>query len=482
MVIGQYKILEKIGEGGMGVIYKGEHSTLHQIVAIKALPSSLSSNPDIRERFLREATIQAKIFHPNIVNILNFFEFDGNYYIVMEYVDGETLESMIKRMGLIPPDRCISLFEQISVGIAFAHSRGIIHRDIKPSNIMVNVEGKVKIMDFGIAKVSGGLNLTKTGSKVGTVWYMSPEQIKGYPADVTTDIYSLGVTLFEMITGRVPFNADSEYEVMKGIVETRPSSPKIFYPYIPESMDKAILKALAKSPRDRFQSVTEFAAALMTPGEALKASEETKPFFKKISPMSPLKKIILSRKQLLLSGTILLVICGSLTVFAIIPKKSSTTIIDPESAFSKTSKQIVISSPVVPPIVKDEHKNEAVIKEKEKNEEINLLLAQAKSYHDNRRYAEAKREYEKVLKIDANNQAAIEGNKINEAEKIKKENTAEISHIIARAKNYHENGKYAAARREFNKVLKINANNGAAMKGIEDANRAEKAVNDLLKR
>lgn len=414
----------------MGVIYKGEHSTLHQIVAIKSLPSSLSSNPDIRERFLREATIQAKIFHPNIVNILNFFEFEDNYYIVMEYVEGETLESMIKRMGLIPPDRCISLFDQISVGIAFAHSRGIIHRDIKPSNIMVNSEGIVKIMDFGIAKVSGGLNLTKTGSKVGTVWYMSPEQVKGYPADVTTDIYSLGVTLFEMITGRVPFNADSEYEVMKGIVETRPSSPKLFYPYIPEPMEKAILKALAKSPEDRFQSVTEFAAALAAPGKAAMTTHTPKLFFKKISPMPSLKKITLSRKQLLLSGTTLLVICSLLMIIAIVPQTYSKIITNYLVGTSiKIPKQETIhNSVVVSPKAVNNPKKAAETEEKEKIENIeknidgiNHLLAKARKYHNDGKYAAARREYNKVLKIDAKNEAAIKGrNNTYQAEKAEK--------------------------------------------------------------
>jgi serine/threonine-protein kinase len=262
MIIGQYRIIEKIGQGGMGVIYKAEHTTLEQIVAIKALPSTFGSNSDICERFIREAKIQAKLSHPNVVNILNFLEHEGNNYIVMEYVDGETLEAIIRTTGLIPPDRCIAILRQVLDGIGYAHSQGVIHRDIKPSNIMITRQGIVKITDFGIAKIAGDLKHTQTGVKVGTLWYMSPEQVQGQQAGVTSDIYALGITLFEMVTGKVPFTGDSEYHIMHNIVQNPPPDPREYYPYIPVSLEKTILKAIAKSPRDRFQNVREFAESL----------------------------------------------------------------------------------------------------------------------------------------------------------------------------------------------------------------------------
>jgi len=284
MEIGQYRIIEKIGQGGMGVIYKAEHTTLEQIVAIKALPSTLGSNSDIRERFIREAKIQAKLSHPNVVNILNFLEHEGNNYIVMEYVDGETLEAIIRTTGLIPPERCIAIVRQVLDGIGYAHSRGVIHRDIKPSNIMITRQGNVKITDFGIAKIAGDLKHTQTGVKVGTLWYMSPEQVQGQQAGVTSDIYALGITLFEMVTGKVPFTGDSEYHIMHNIVQNPPPDPREFYPYIPLSLEKTILKAIAKSPADRFQNVGEFAESLgqedpgaLTPGEPCQAAPANAP-------------------------------------------------------------------------------------------------------------------------------------------------------------------------------------------------------------
>jgi serine/threonine protein kinase len=443
MVIGQYKIIEKIGEGGMGVIYKAEHSTLEQVVAIKALPSSLSSNTEIRERFIREATIQAKISHPYIVNILNFFEFEGNYYIVMEYVEGETLEAMIKRLGLIPPEQCLSIFEQIAAGIEYAHGKGIIHRDIKPGNVMVNSQGTVKIMDFGIAKIAGGLNLTRAGVKVGTVWYMSPEQVKGYPATVTTDIYALGVTLFEMVTGRVPFYADSEYNVMKNIVESLPTSPKVFYPYIPDSMENAILKALSKTSVDRFQSVKEFAAALSDNGYSPGVRQPSESPFKRFEQLSVLKKIAFSSKQLLWIGFGLLIICCLVVVVTI--KTNKVTSIKPSGGSDGE-----VSSPTVAP-------GQLIV-----NGPVKLAITP--KYDD------------KIIKpADKTEKDKPDNDKKRRNPEAKKVRT-EISHYLNKGKQYHEDGKFPEARGMYKKVLQFDNNNEAALSGIDDANRAERAL------
>jgi serine/threonine-protein kinase len=265
MIIGHYEIVKEIGRGGMGIVYQGRHTTIGQIVAIKALTPEWWSQPDMRNRFINEAKSQALLNHPNVVNLYNFFEEDGKSYLVMEYVDGENIERIIKKVGLIPADRCIRIFKQALSGIGAAHEKGIIHRDIKPSNIMVSKDGLVKITDFGIAKIATDFQKTQTGIKVGTLSYMSPEYIKGNALTHLTDIYALGITLYQMVTGTLPFRGDSEYQLMKAIVEYEPPSPVEFYPHIPKYLEEAILKAIRKNQGERFQSAAEFAAALNEP-------------------------------------------------------------------------------------------------------------------------------------------------------------------------------------------------------------------------
>lgn len=260
--IGPYEILNVIGEGGMGIVYKGVHRTLDQEVAIKALSGGLSFNTEMRERFLQEARIQAKLTHPNIVNLLNFIEETDTFYLVMEFIEGETLEDLLKRVGLIPPEKAIDISLQVLSALHFAHEKGVIHRDIKPSNIMISKSGLVKITDFGIAKIMGSKRLTATGVRPGTLWYMSPEQVKGKDVDARSDIYSFGVTLYQVVTGKVPFDAESDYDIMRAHVEIEPIPPKEAYPHLPEYIEATILKSLAKEPSGRFQNAREMAVAL----------------------------------------------------------------------------------------------------------------------------------------------------------------------------------------------------------------------------
>src|SRR6202161_1965802 len=196
--IGNYRILEKLGEGGMGVVYKALDTSLDRMVAMKVLSADLSRNPELVERFRAEARAQANLNHTNLATLYAFLIYEGNAYMVMEYIEGETFESMIRRRGPIPENDSLPLFKQALLGIGYAHRAGIIHRDIKPSNIMLNKYGIVKVMDFGIAKVIGARSMTRTGTQMGTVAYMSPEQIQNRPVDIRTDIYALGITLYEM--------------------------------------------------------------------------------------------------------------------------------------------------------------------------------------------------------------------------------------------------------------------------------------------
>jgi serine/threonine protein kinase len=276
--IGPYRILEKIGEGGMGIVFRGIHTKLEQEVAIKALSPVLSNDPVMRARFINEAKIQAKLSHLNVVNILNYLEEDGNVFLVMEFIGGETLERrLLRREAAIPIEEAITISRQVLDALRFMHSKGIIHRDIKPSNIMITEDGRVKVTDFGIAKVMGEKGYTKTGVKIGTLWYMSPEVIKGQEATALSDIYSLGISLFQMVTGRVPFTGDSEYKIMKGHLEEKPPSPCEINSKVTREMGKVILCAIAKSPEQRYQSAKEFEEGLkaisVRPADAIVAPE-----------------------------------------------------------------------------------------------------------------------------------------------------------------------------------------------------------------
>ena len=262
-VVGSYKVTEKIGEGGMGAVFKGIDLMLEREVAIKMLRPELASQPQVVERFRSEAVTLAKLNHPNIATLFSFLRQGEDFFMVMEFVRGETLDSLIRRLGAMPCDRGISLFCQALEGIDHAHRMGIIHRDIKPANMMLTETGTLKVMDFGIARVLGTSRMTKQGNIVGTIEYMSPEQVRGQETDARSDIYSLGILLYEMLTGRVPFSSDSEYDLMRMQIEHAPEPPRVFSAQIPQPVEQAIMRALAKRSEARFQGAAEFRSALL---------------------------------------------------------------------------------------------------------------------------------------------------------------------------------------------------------------------------
>lgn len=261
-VIGTYRILDKIGEGGMGTVYRGVDVMLDREVAVKVLKADLLSNQQLVERFRTEAVLLAKLNHPNIATLYGFLPVGNQFAMVMEFLRGTPLDSMIERQGPIPVETAIRLFGGILDAIGHAHRNGIVHRDIKPSNIIILADGTPKVMDFGIARALGSSHQTRAGAIVGTLEYMSPEQIKGQETDGRSDIYSLGVLLFEMLTGRVPFSSQSEYELLQAHIHAPAPTPRIFGPHIPETVAQVVLRALAKEPALRFQTAEEFKAAL----------------------------------------------------------------------------------------------------------------------------------------------------------------------------------------------------------------------------
>jgi eukaryotic-like serine/threonine-protein kinase len=264
--IENYLIQAQLGEGGMGTVYRALETHLDRTVAIKVLNTDLARDPSIVERFRSEARAQANLNHTNIATLYAFLVFQGNPVMVMEYVEGDTFQQLVNRRGPIPCEEAIPLFRQALLGISAAHRMGIVHRDIKPSNLMLNRSGIVKVMDFGIAKAATATrNLTRTGTQLGTVFYMSPEQVKGERVDNRSDIYSLGITLYELLTANVPFSSDSEFQVLNDHVNTPPPPPSKFYPYLPKGLENIILKSLEKNPDRRFQTAEEFGAALERP-------------------------------------------------------------------------------------------------------------------------------------------------------------------------------------------------------------------------
>jgi serine/threonine protein kinase/tetratricopeptide (TPR) repeat protein len=254
--ISHYTILDNIGEGGMGIVYKARDNRLDRTVALKFLAPGLTASQDDRQRFIREAKNVAALNHPNICTIYNAEEYDGAQFIVMEYIEGKSLAENLKR-GRFKPETVIEYALQITSALKEAHARGIIHRDIKSDNIMITQDDRVKVMDFGLAKLKGSAKVTQTGKMIGTVTNMSPEQVQGEPADERSDIWSLGIVLYQMLTGELPYYGDYQHAVMYSILNDDPAPISGIIKTVPQDLEKLVYRCLAKKPSDRYQSATE---------------------------------------------------------------------------------------------------------------------------------------------------------------------------------------------------------------------------------
>jgi len=271
--VGHYKILEKLGEGGMGVVYKAEDTKLKRTVALKFLPPGLTGDAEAGSRFVREARAAAALSHPNICTIHEIDETDeGRVFISMSYYEGETLKERIER-GPLNLEEAVGVAECVARGLAKAHGSGVVHRDIKPANILLTADGEVKILDFGLAKLTGRTGLTKTGMTIGTVAYMSPEQTRGDEITPKTDIWSLGVVLYEMLTGRLPFKGDYDQAVIYSILNERPRSTRDLRSDIPFELDGVVAKAMAKDSSERYERASDLLSDL----ESIKRRIESGP-------------------------------------------------------------------------------------------------------------------------------------------------------------------------------------------------------------
>jgi beta-lactam-binding protein with PASTA domain/predicted Ser/Thr protein kinase len=272
---GRYLIVRKLGSGGMANVYLASDQELGRRVAIKILDERHARDAQFIERFRREAQHAAGLSHPNIVSVYDRGEAEGTYYIAMEYVEGRTLKELLVARGPSPLGIAIDYTRQILSALRFAHRNGIVHRDIKPHNVIVDGEGRVKVMDFGIARAGTASQMTEAGSIIGTAQYLSPEQARGAPVDQTSDLYSTGIVLYELLTGTVPFTGETPVEIAMKHLSQVPPPPSSHRPEVPRDLDYVVLRALAKDPADRYHSAEDMDSDLERIGRGIGVSAET---------------------------------------------------------------------------------------------------------------------------------------------------------------------------------------------------------------
>lgn len=349
---GRYEIIEIIGVGGMAVVYKAYDNIDNRIVAIKILKNEYIENAEFRRRFKNESKAIAVLSHPNIVKVFDVSYGDLIQYIVMEYVDGITLKEYIEQQGVIDPREAIYFITQILRALQHAHDKGIVHRDIKPQNIMLISDGTIKVTDFGIARMSRSETKTMTGEAIGSVHYISPEQVKGSVTDARTDIYSVGVVLYEMLTGKLPFESDNTAQVILMQIQADPVMPHKINPEIAVGLEQIILRAMQKNQNDRYQSASEmlmdiekfkqnpnikFDYSYFVDKQPTKFIDkpEPMPVVKKPRPVEPIEddkaqqvEEAKSKKTIsvLLAALAALVVCAAALVLVFFPSNSKTTV------------------------------------------------------------------------------------------------------------------------------------------------------------
>jgi serine/threonine protein kinase len=283
---GDYEILALLGVGGMGQVYKVRNVLSDRVEAMKVLLPNLADQKMLADRFIREIKVLANLHHRNIAELRTALTIDNQLVMIMEFVEGTTLAARVQEGG-IPYGQALGYIQQVLAALSYAHSQKIIHRDIKPSNMMLTPSGVVKLMDFGIARQDGDVALTMTNSTVGSIAYMSPEQVKGEPADARSDLYSVGVSLYELVTGQRPFQGDTGFSIMRAHLETMPKPPIEVRPDLPVAISDLILMAVAKDPAKRFQSADAFSRAIGSVMPVIQGTAPGVPAVSSAAPISP---------------------------------------------------------------------------------------------------------------------------------------------------------------------------------------------------
>ncbi len=440
--IGKYEILDTIGKGAMGVVYKAMDPDIDRVVAIKAIRfdtiSEESECEEIMKRFIREAQSAGKLVHPNIVTIYDVVKSKNMTYIVMQYIEGHSLQNTISSGQKISKEEAVLFMTQICSALSYAHKKGIIHRDIKPANILIDKEGKPYLVDFGIARIETS-TITQTGRTVGTPSYMSPEQVMGEKVDKCSDIFSLGVLLYEILTGKRPFHGDSITTVIYKIIHEEPLTSPEIKKALPKGFETIISKALSKDPKERYQTCDELKQDLLEDKKTTqKPSKKTKKIWIRISTAAVF---------LLISGTVLVLFLNhKLNIpFLTLEKSVETTvesplpepihIMDPTDLLDNTEKQMILS-------------------------------------FENKNYSETKDLAEKILSTEPENETALKYRE-QAQEKIQSiDNKVKVSRYLKSGIDNYKQGLYRKCIDDMNQVLKWDKENREAKNYIYLADTA----------
>ena len=452
--IGQYQVKRILGRGGMGAVYLATDSLLHREVAIKTVQSHMDTSTD---RFFQEARTLAKLNHPNIASLYNLIQEDGNTYMVMEYINGISLEDLIKAKGQLSVHQSKTIFTQIIQGLSHAHEQGIVHRDIKSSNVMINERGITKLMDFGIAVSSGNERYTKTGNILGTLEYISPEIIKGEQPSVQSDIYALGILLYEMVSGRTPFQGTNEYAMINAHINQKP--PELSHE-IPSSLKKVIKKCLAKSIEKRYKNLNEVLSALKEvqdedaqPAVFLKSKQ----LLQNTSTRS-ITSTIKTYKTQLITITSLAVIIVSMAL--LIPKGNSGGSDKKGESESKELSNSIPSSRDVKPV--------EIARKDPKELKINKLIYEGSRYAKSKQYLDGNRNLfkicQEIIQLDDRNSQAQSW--LQEM----------INHFMRNGINALNKGNLSEARQLFKNVLTIDPNHQDAKNNLFKVEQREKEL------